>query len=109
MKAATLDEIKDFFSNRLNLPDEKVEYFIKTLMNSLKRELRNAEQAIENNEIEKLGKIAHTIKGTLLNSGLSGWAERAREIEFAAKEGEERDYPGMLFQLKEGLSTLLKK
>lgn len=108
MKAAGIDEIKEFFSSRLNLPDEKIEYFLKALMKSLKRELWNADNAIEKNEMEKLGKIAHTIKGTLLNSGLTRWAKLVREIEYAAKNGEERDYPHLLLQLKKGLSILLK-
>jgi HPt (histidine-containing phosphotransfer) domain-containing protein len=107
MKPATIDEIYNFFSSNLNLPDDKVEYFMNALVKSLKSEFHKAEQAIENKEIEKLGSIAHTIKGTLLNSGLSRWAEKAREIEFPAKSGEEKDYSGMLAEMREGLSILL--
>jgi len=37
-------------------------------------------------------RVAHNLKGQLLNMGETGWADIARMVEFAAKAEEDHDY-----------------
>jgi HPt (histidine-containing phosphotransfer) domain-containing protein len=55
-----------------------------------------------------LARVAHNLKGQLLNMGETGWADIARMVEFAAKAEEVHDYAPPLQAIREAMSAIME-
>jgi len=73
----------------------------------LAEHLTTAAAAIEQHDYETLARVAHTLKGSLLQCGLDHWAAMAQEIYDGARENQDLPFAERLAALKQGLSTLL--
>jgi len=74
-----------------------------TAAQTLKNNIFEAKAALENNNYQKLGEVAHSMKGSLLNLGLDELALLAKSIETSAKKGEKTDFQTLLSPLYENL------
>ncbi|MEA1923754.1 MAG: ATP-binding protein [Pseudomonadota bacterium] len=89
------------------LDDSSVAAMLETLGRSLADNFNEAERALADNDLIKLGQIAHSLKGSIANIGFSELAEQAREIEIGVHSQPELPYVDMVAQLKRNLSKLM--
>ena len=102
------ENIRKYLSAQFNLSTEQIDTMLPAFMTTLHSHLQTLEKSIEAQNLEQIGKAAHTIKGALLNLGLENSAEIAYRIEKSAKAFDEsKDYPRMFNILREQLSSLL--
>lgn len=98
-------QIKDHLRNQFGLSTEQIEELLPSFLKTLHGYLDELEAAAAADDLEQLGKRAHTAKGALLNLGLGKSAERARSIELLARTGKKStDYPARAAELREGLA-----
>jgi len=69
------------------LREDQIEQLLATAVTSIGSLIDRAEQALEEENAERLREAAHGLKGNLLNLGLREQAERAAEIEKMAGQG----------------------
>lgn len=81
------EQIKDYLVSQFNLPPEQIETMLPGLITTLADHIDNLEVALEQGNLEQLGKAGHTIKGALLNLGLEECADIAYSIELNGKAG----------------------
>jgi HPt (histidine-containing phosphotransfer) domain-containing protein len=70
------------------------------------KNLEDMQEAIENNDKEKLSQAAHSLKGSSSTLQLTEIAELAKEIELSAKNNENIDYQNQYEQLKELINNI---
>jgi len=107
MIPATIQDVSCFIKETYQFGPEQIETMLKSFRESLKQEFINAETGLAQNNSTVVWRAAHTIKGALLNGGVTEWAEFARKIELSAKNGEEKDYKQLFNELKNGVSGIL--
>jgi len=98
-----IDKVKEYLKSELGLDEEEVLPLISTARESLREDLRKLEKSLENGNLEDFAKVAHTVKGVLLNLGLEEEAGFAKELELKARAGENTEV------LKEGLLKLTSR
>jgi HPt (histidine-containing phosphotransfer) domain-containing protein len=99
------EQIKDHLQNQFGLSTEQIEDLLPLFLKTLHGYLDDLEAAAADDDLEQLGKKAHTAKGALLNLGLEISAERARVIELLARTGNEStDYQARAAELRAGLA-----
>lgn len=102
------EQIKAHLQEQFGLSTEQVEDLLPLFLKTLNGHLMEVEAALEVNDLERLGKSAHTIKGALLNLGLNDSAERAKVIELLVRAGNESaDYASKIAELRAGLNNYL--
>ncbi len=102
------DRVTSFLGEHYKLSDEKVTDMLPTFLSVLQNHMRDMERVLGQNDVQAIGRLGHTLKGALLNLGLNDFAEIAKSIEIAGKEGSrEVDYRGLVVQLKENMSEIL--
>jgi len=75
---------------------------------TLASHMDNLEKAFYADDLEQLGKAGHTMKGALLNLGLSECAEIAFEIERNGKSAEHStDYQALVSSLREKIDPYI--
>jgi len=74
-----------------------------TAAKTLTNNILTAKTALKENDYQKLGELAHSIKGSLLNLGLNDFASLAKSIETRAKEGDKTGFKVLLSPLYENL------
>ncbi len=105
---ASPEAVKQYLREKFRLPEAKVDHLFQVAQVTLAEYLGLLEQAAGQGDYPALGKNSHTIKGELLQLGLSEWAELALTIERGAKASDQAiDYPGLTAQLRDGLGGLL--
>jgi len=107
MSPVTVEYIRNYLQATYNFGAEQVEAMISILTQSLNLEFINADNALAQNDITALIKASHSIKGALSNAGITEWSELARKIELSAKDGENRNYEGLIQELKNGVNAIL--
>ena len=93
----------------LKLEDEQVAEMLEISVKTMEANISEVKTALNNNDYQSLGKVGHTLKGSLLNLGLNDIARIAETIESNGKNNISADYNLLLSQLKEGLGDLLVK
>ena len=102
-----LQQIISHMKVQFNLPEEQISTMIPPFLETLEEHLLLLEQAIVTGSLEETGRVAHTLKGALLNLGLFQCAETTQTIEASAKAGSDRaDYRALLAELKTSLREL---
>lgn len=104
----SLEAVKEYLFKTYEMSPESLDSMMKGLRETLQSELDKARVATSQNELKMLAMSAHTIKGILLNVGLAAWADLAKVIEMAAKNGEVKDYGIILGELGQGVAALLQ-
>ena len=74
---------------------------------SVAANLAAAAEALDRNDYAVLARAAHTLKGTLLQCGLTEWAEQAQQLYNGAKASRDLPYAEQLQNLAQGLSSLI--
>lgn len=101
------ERIVAHMKTQFGLPEDQLEALIPNFIQTLREHLTELENAVSDGNLEHIGRAAHTIKGALLNLGLTESAETARIIENDAKAGQtQTDYPDLLGNIQTDLHVL---
>jgi HPt (histidine-containing phosphotransfer) domain-containing protein len=88
--------LRELVSNHLQLvygfTDDRLDAMVEVGIKTIDEHLGSFDKHIEAGAWHDLAFSAHALKGVLLNQGLSGQAELARQIELAAKAGEKAPF-----------------
>ncbi len=98
--------IKNHFKEVYSLSDEEIENLLELSQKSLQDNLRLARQAAAEDNPEAVAKACHTIKGNLLNLGLTEQARLADRIVIDIRQKMEDNVDDALQQLHDALSGL---
>lgn len=102
------DVLRDHFRSTYKLADDQIDIMLASSAKSLTTSFSALFTALEKNEgHDQIFRLAHSIKGLLLNMGEAQWAELAREIELAASDSEVRDYLSMVKKIQYGVEDIL--
>jgi signal transduction histidine kinase/CheY-like chemotaxis protein/HPt (histidine-containing phosphotransfer) domain-containing protein len=101
------DQVRNYLRTTTPLTPEQIEKILPAAIQSMADNLAQAERALQDNDLATLGRAAHTLKGTLLQCGLSAWAEKAQEIHTAIREQRTLPFAERLGELRTGLSPFL--
>jgi PAS domain S-box-containing protein len=102
----TMEAVSAHLCSTYDLTAEMVVPMLGQFQNGLRTELAKANSAAELREQKALVMAAHTIKGLLLNAGLTAWAELAKTLEMKAREDEWGACATLLAELTPGLAHL---
>jgi CheY-like chemotaxis protein len=96
-----------FFHTSAGVTPEQGERLLATSRKSVTGLLAHCEHSLRQGDFQELGLAAHTLKGTLLQCGLAGWAEQAQSL-FVHAGSENGTAAGKdVSVLREGLASLL--
>ncbi len=102
------DILRNHFRSIYKLADDQIDIMLASSAKSLTSSFSAIYEALDENQgLDKVYRLAHSIKGVLLNMGETQWAELAREIELAASDSEERDYRSMVKKIQCGVEDIL--
>jgi HPt (histidine-containing phosphotransfer) domain-containing protein len=102
-----VETLRQHFRTVYKLNEEQINLMIASSSRSLRSAFQSFDEISDDEDIyKKIMMISHSIKGLLLNMGQPEWAECAKEIEDAAKMGEDRDYKEMVQRLRLGMQEL---
>lgn len=105
----SVDRLRRHFSQTYKLSDEQVEFMVRSAARSLQTTFDSVDQIPAGGDSGAvLVRVAHSLKGQLLNMGEAGWAEIARMVEFAAKAKEDHDYALPLQAIREAMSAIME-
>ena len=103
-----IDQIKSYLSRQFGLAEGQVSEMLPSFIATLSAHMTNLEKALASDDLEALGKSGHTIKGALLNLGLSDCAEIALQIERKCKEGDlSMDYARLVADLRGKIDVII--
>ncbi|PIE64322.1 MAG: hypothetical protein CSA26_08745 [Desulfobacterales bacterium] len=109
MTEAYRQELKSYLFSRFNLSDEQMNRMLPELFATLGRHMTNLEEKLKEGDLEQLGRAGHTMKGALLNLGLSQCAEIAYQIEIKGKSGAvDADFTGMVDSMRRLIDNYLE-
>ncbi len=101
-------QIHSYLCTQFSLKVEQVDALLPGFLTTLATHLANVEQAWGGGELIALSKAAHTMKGALLNLGLTDAAELAQQIEIHGRENDRAiDYAALVAELRSNLADLL--
>jgi two-component system, sensor histidine kinase len=104
---AKVEDVISFLKSATNLSDKQIAILVAASCKSLTENFEKATAALRDADFHALGMIAHTLKGTLGQCGLSIWAEKAQEIHTHARENRDFPFADKLEIIKNGLKVLL--
>ncbi len=99
--------VRLYLHQATRLSDEQIERILASARKSLHYHLAAATQAQRQQDTETLARACHTLKGTLLQCGLNGWADRAQALYHGARSGQSLPFDRLLDELHQGLAPLL--
>lgn len=104
----TLAGLRNHFSTTYQLESQQVELMVSSSRRSLEKIFSEAGFALDaSDSTGKMVAVCHSLKGLLLNMGAPDWANVAKELEKAAREGKSLDYRAVLNQFREGMAEIL--
>jgi len=86
MDKVKIKEIESYLKNSLGLSDEEIKNLLELAKLNIKKHLKELETFIFNKDFENISKTAHTLKGVVLNLGLTDIAKNLKTLELKAKE-----------------------
>nr|WP_320011776.1 ATP-binding protein [uncultured Desulfobulbus sp.] len=102
---ATVAHIEGYLQQATMLTTQQIEKIITAARQSVSLQLDTALEAQKAGEFASLAQAVHTLKGTLLQCGLTHWAELAQEIHLVAQQN--KPVPDLLSKLRQGLAGVL--
>ena len=103
----TVAQVTSHLESAMPLNKQQLNRVIVLTGKSIVENLDAADSAAGEQNYKALGTAAHTLKGTLLQCGIFGWAEKAQRIETAAKNNEILPFSGLLDELRNGLLSFV--
>lgn len=103
-----LSEIRTHLENVYSFNSGQIDSLLTTSAESIREIFEKLNQACSGDDLETLGQAAHKLKGTLANLGLDHDTERAKQIEFAAKQGEDQPYEQWISELHNRVKSLME-
>ena len=91
----------------LGMEDEQINQILATLTQPLKNTLEETMSAYHSQDLTILAEAAHSLKGALLNLGLTELALLAKNIEQSAKNNEQKSHNERLSFIEDNLAGLL--
>jgi len=101
-------QVEQFLREKYHFDDDSIELMVASLRDSLKSGFDEAEQALAENDLDRLGSVAHSIKGSLANVGFFELADLAHEIEDSVSADPDLPYSEMIARLKGSLAEILE-
>ena len=102
-----INQIKTYLCEHFQLSQEQIGEMLPSFITTLSTHMQNMERVLGENDPLALGKAGHTMKGALLNLGLSDCAQLAMRIEEKGKAGDTMtDYAALVTDLRERISPL---
>ena len=107
-KVAPREQVCKYLCSQFSLPVEQVNALLPGFIATLASHMVNVENALVAGELKALGKTAHTMKGALLNLGMTDGAELAQQIETHGKAGDHTvNYAVLVAELRQSLAGLI--
>jgi len=103
---ATVGQVRSHLHASAHFSLEQVERLLTTSRKSVTNLLLASREAIAKGDFPELGLAAHTLKGTLLQCGLNGWAKRAQHLFELAKNEDAEQAREELAYLSQGIANL---
>ena len=105
--AAYLRQIRDHLRSAYLLSDEKINTVLPGFLQTLRSHMNILEEALHSGSDEALNRAGHSLKGALLNLGLTDLAEPALDLEqYCRNQGNETDCALLVAKLKEEISKM---
>jgi len=106
--AAPLTEtVIRYLKSSTSLADDKIANLLTAARLNLTDQIDKAENALHAQDYQELARTAHTLKGTLLQCGLSKWAGMAEELDLHARQEQEYPFAEQLHLIRSGLAELV--
>ena len=105
MDKIEIKEIENYLKNSLGLNEEEIKNLLELAKLNVKKHLKELETFLSNKDFENISKTAHTLKGVVLNLGLTEIAKTLKIVELKAKE--EKNIKEII-KLFENIKTILK-
>jgi len=107
LASVTSEDIGQHLKNAYGLTDDKIQLMLDAAKGSLRENLAEAARCIQNENWSVLVRVAHSIKGALLNLGQEKSAGNASMIEkLAQAENEKEKCSQLLAELQESLLNI---
>ncbi|MBM9613017.1 response regulator [Desulfobulbus rhabdoformis] len=103
----SVGQVRSHLHASANFTLEQVERLLSTSRKSVGKLLANSKDALKKRDFDELGFAAHTLKGTLLQCGLQGWAARAQNLFELAKKEEHQAAIDELDSIQQGIANLV--
>ena len=100
-----IKEIENYLKNSLGLNEEEIKNLLELAKLNVKKHLKELETFLSNKDFENISKTAHTLKGVVLNLGLTEIAKTLKIVELKAKE--EKNIKEII-KLFENIKNILK-
>lgn len=102
--------LREHFATSYRFDDAQIDIMLESSLKSLKLTLGKLEEAVaEPPGHEEISRLAHSLKGLLLNMGEHEWAELARHIEKTAEELAQSEFEDIVGVIRYGSRKLLSK
>ncbi|MBU0947046.1 MAG: response regulator [Proteobacteria bacterium] len=102
------EQIRHYLRQTTHLSEEQVNTIYDLSCDSITNNLAKAEDAIQKGALSELASSVHSLKGTLLQCGLTPWADKAQKIVTAAHSQLQRPYSSWLQEFRKELASLLR-
>ncbi len=103
----SLAEIKRYLLATTNLSDDQYQHILAAVRRSIANNMARATEALSKDDLPTLGRVAHTLKGTLLQCGLTELAALAEEIDQGIMANEKLPLAALYDQLDGKLADML--
>jgi histidine phosphotransfer protein HptB len=102
-----IDQMKHYLCNQFQLSPEQVGDMLPNFIVTLSSHMAHMERILGEDDPMALGKAGHTMKGALLNLGLTDCAELALHIEERGKAGDRHiDFASLVADLRKQIGPL---
>jgi two-component system, sensor histidine kinase len=105
---ANLEDIISYFKTTSNFTDEQIARLVAASRKSISENLEKAMAALRDKDYQALGRVTHTLKGTLAQCGLSLWAEKVQEIQTNAAKNRDFHFADQLEIIQKGVNAFLQ-
>jgi PAS domain S-box-containing protein len=102
-----VEEVSRFLHETTHLNQQQIATLLAAARRSMHTHLAAATQALRQQDRPTLARACHTLKGTLLQCGLTAWADKAQIISTLAQDGRELPDARLLDELRQALSQLI--
>ncbi len=102
------EQVRHYLRQTTHLSEEQVDTIYQLSCDSIVNNLGKAEDALKKGAFSELASSIHTLKGTLLQCGLTPWADKAQNIVSAARSESQQPYGDWLQEFREGLDGLIR-
>ncbi len=104
------ERIVMYLGKQFNLPKEQVNSMMPDFLATLSSHMKRLEEVLQDNNLSNITKASHTIKGALLNLGLTDCAELALQIEKSSSSADETvDYATLVTSLGAIVSEIVNE